>query len=293
MTDFIAEISSNHNGQTARALALIDKAAEIGCTAVKFQLFRMDKLYTPEVLAHSRYRFLERRRAWELPLEWLPLLAQHSHANGLKFGCTPFYPQAVSQLVQLVDFFKIASYNLLDLNLIKLIAATGKPVILSTGMGHWDEIITAIDALHGNGCSQLTILYCVSKYPCQPTDLNLSEVTHLRRAAEIFGDGCGLGWSDHSASPGIIYRMVIGERLNTVEFHLDLDGAGWEYDIGHCWLPEQMRGVISAINEAARVGYRATPTLRGQVEPVQDNEKFWRADPGDGLRPLKEIRGGF
>jgi N-acetylneuraminate synthase len=269
---FIAEVCSNHNGSIERAKTLIATAAKVGCTAVKFQLFRLDKLFAPEVLASQEYKFLEKRRTWELPLEWLPQLREWCIERKMEFGCTPFYPEAVDQLLPYVDFFKVASYNLLDLTLIRRVAATGKPVILSTGMGSSEEIRDALVALNG---SKYELLHCISEYPTK--SYNLSRFKALRQM-------CGaVGWSDHTVDPAAMYYFY-SQDARTFEFHLDLDGEGWEYGIGHCWLPEQIRPVISTIQKMEQI-----KSDYGEVE-AEGIERWWRADPVDGLRPLMEIR---
>lgn len=288
MTDFIAEVCSNHNGSLPRALSLIDTAADIGCAGVKFQLFKIDKLYTPEALAHPDYHeMLEARRAWELPLEWLPALANRARQRGLKFGCTPFYLEAVDELLPYVDFFKIASYNLLHDDLLARVAKTGKPVVVSTGMATMEEIDRAWRVLKDN--QQTTLLNCISTYPSPTNEID------LRRYGQLwycYGHTVELGWSDHSVSPAVIYHMTIGNHFDCsmVEFHLDLDGQGVEYSIGHCWLPEQIAPVISVVNtEFTRSGIRPEDDEYLPAES-ESNERLWRADPGDGLRPVREMR---
>src|SRR5262245_64168613 len=109
--EFVAEVSSNHHRDLSRCLAFIDQAAAIGSSAVKFQLFRMDEIFAPEAFAHNPE--LRRLADWELPVEFLPALAERCRARGVRFGCTPFYLDAVDTLAPHVDFLKIASYELL------------------------------------------------------------------------------------------------------------------------------------------------------------------------------------
>lgn len=291
MVEFIAEICSNHNGSIYRALTLIDEAATAGCAAVKFQLFRLDKLYTPEILTRPDYQFLQERRGWELPLDWLPLLTKRCHERGIKFACTPFYLEAVDQLRPYVDFYKIASYSLIHLDLLAKVAQTGKPVVLSTGMATVGEIYEAITCLKDNGCKNLTLLYCVSSYPCHPQAINPVKLDRLRDMLLAYTDRSmtvQAGWSDHSVSAGIVSAMTLRYRAQVVEFHFDLDGQGREYGIGHCWKPEQIEPVIKAVKE----GERVIPNVWAMDNLSQDeeNERLWRADPSDGLRPVKILR---
>src|SRR3569832_1834728 len=108
---FIAEVSSNHSHNLERALKFIDVAASSGCSAVKFQLFRIDHLFAPEILEKSKIH--RKRKEWELPLEFVPKLAQRCQELEIEFSCTPFYLEAVSELEPYVAFYKIASYELL------------------------------------------------------------------------------------------------------------------------------------------------------------------------------------
>src|SRR6201999_1209008 len=120
---FIAEASSHHARDLARALAFVDAAAENGCDAVKFQLFKIDRMFAPEILKRSAKH--RARREWELPPAHLTPLARHCTARGIKFACTPFYLEAVRELEPFVDFYKIASYELMVAGLLQASAATG------------------------------------------------------------------------------------------------------------------------------------------------------------------------
>ena len=150
---FIAEASSNHGRDLSRAKAFVDAAADAGCGAVKFQLFKIDRMFAPEILAKSpKHRA---RAEWELPLSHLAPLAGHCRARNIQFSCTPFYLEAVAELAPFVDFYKVASYELLVDDLLKACAHAGKPVVLSTGMATLDEIQAAARCLRdwGSRCS--------------------------------------------------------------------------------------------------------------------------------------------
>src|SRR5258706_14770504 len=138
---FIAEVSSNHAQDLDRALGFVDAAAACGCDAVKFQLFRIAKLFAPEVLAKSPA--LRARERWELPVAYLMPLAERARERGILFSCTPFYLEAVEELKPYVAFYKIASYELLWTDLFKPYAATVKPLILSTGLPSMPEVKAA------------------------------------------------------------------------------------------------------------------------------------------------------
>ena len=286
---FVAEVSSNHNQNIERCFAFIDKAAEIGCDAVKFQLFKIEELFAPEILTKSEEH--RRRKAWELPVEFLPALADRCREVGIQFACTPFYLKAVDELLPYVDFYKIASYELLWNDLLSACAQTGKPMVLSTGMATMDEVKSAVNILIESGCENLTLLHCVSGYPTPTNECNLAAIETLQKQFTIHNSQFKIkfGWSDHSVNPGVIYRAVHRWGAEMVEFHLDLDGTGEEYKTGHCWLPDQIKTVIKAV----RIGFQSDGT--GEKTPASSelSDRNWRADPQDGLRPMKDLRGTF
>jgi N-acetylneuraminate synthase len=279
---FIAEASSNHGRNLDRALAFVDAAADSGCDAVKFQLFQIDKMFAPEILrASPKHRA---RRQWELPVAHLAPLAEHCKTRGIQFSCTPFYLDAVHELRPYVDFYKVASYELLVTPLLQACAATGKPVVLSTGMATMDEIAAAANTLKTAGAEDITLLHCVSAYPTPVEEANLSAIAAIRDAT-----GCKTGWSDHTRRAPVIERAVHRWDARVVEFHLDLDGNGAEYAAGHCWLPEEIAPVIARIRESATAdGYG----FKGP-QPSELSDREWRADPSDGMRPLHHIRASY
>src|SRR5690606_10739479 len=121
----------------------------------------------------------------------------------IQFSVTPFYLDAVEELRPHVDFYKVASYELLWHDLLRTCARTGKPVVLSTGMATMDEIAAAVAATREAGCTDLTLLHCTSSYPTPAGQCNLAAIQTLR---ETFG--CKVGWSDHSVDPGVVSRAI-------------------------------------------------------------------------------------
>jgi len=282
MPEFIAEISSNHHNDLNRCLKFIDTAAETGCGAVKFQLFKIDELFAPEVV--RKRPDLQARRKWELSPAFLPHLAKRCKQRNIKFSCTPFYLKAVDELEPFVEFFKIASYELLWNDLLAACARTGKPVILSTGMATLKEVRKSVQTLQNSGCEDITLLHCTSFYPALPQNCNLAAINTLRKIPR-----CGIGWSDHSVSPAVIYRAIHRWGATTIEFHLDLEGEGEEYSGGHCWLPHEIKPVIDTV----KMGFSADGSGEKKPDSCEINEREWRADPSDGLRPLIKTRDTF
>jgi sialic acid synthase SpsE len=281
MSFFIAEVSSNHSRDIDRAIEFINCAAKIGCNAVKFQLFKVDKLFAPEILENSKQH--RDRKQWELPLEFLPILSNTCKEKNIQFSCSPFYIEAVNELEPYVDFYKVASYELLWDDLLVACALTGKPVIISTGMADLVEIKHAVKILRNNNCEP-TVLHCTSAYPTPYKEANLSAIETIRKSI-----GCEVGWSDHTVDSGVMHRAIHKWGAKVVEFHLDLEGKGEEFVSGHCWLPDQIGSVIKQVRHAEDADGN------GIKEPVPSeiSDRLWRTDPSDGLRPFKSIRNSF
>ena len=281
---FIAEVSSNHHQDLERALAFVDAAADLGCDGVKFQLFRVRSLFAASVLERSAGH--RARARWELPVAFLPHLSARCRTRGIDFGCTPFYLQGVSHLAPFVDFYKIASYEILWKALFDQCAKTKKPVAFSTGISTIEEVDAAVSWLR-DADADFEIYHCVSSYPTLPEACNLAAIETLKTRY-----ACRVGWSDHSADPAVIHRAVGRFGADMVEFHLDLDGAGAEYPGGHCWLPAEIAPVINDIKggRIAAGAPEADGDGRKVFQPGEADERQWRADPSDGLRPLKCIR---
>jgi sialic acid synthase SpsE len=280
----IAEVSSNHNQDLERAKQFIKIAAESGCDAVKFQLFKIDQLFSPDVVA-SRSE-IQARRQWELPLDYIPELYHYAHEMGIQFGCTPFYLDAVQALDPYVDFFKIASYELLWLDLFKACGDTGKPFMFSTGMANMEEVNAALQVITHTKTTDITVLKCTSNYPTDPKNVHLESIQTLRNRAKEYGSGIKIGLSDHTRSIPVVLRAVHKYNVSAVEFHLDIDQQGVEYGPGHCWLPEEVKQLRFMIDD----GFLADGSACFEPTDSEQDERNWRADPSDGLRPLKFIR---
>ncbi len=286
MTRFIAELGSNHNRDLDRALALLERSAHAGAQAAKLQVFRVEDLFAPEVLAARAD--LRARRTWELPIELLAPIAERCRELGMELGAAAFGLWAVTELEPHVDFFKVASYELLWHELIRLLAATGKPLVLSTGMASIDEIDAAVEVARQAGCEDLRLLHCVSGYPTPPEQCNLAAIGALRER-----HGCPVGWSDHSARGEVIRRAVHHWGASDVELHLDLDGGGLEAG-AHNWTPAALAALIATLS---------APDLEDSADadgdgikrpmPIEQPDVAWRADPSDGLRPLLATRAGL
>jgi sialic acid synthase SpsE len=282
MSFFISEVSSNHSANLDRCIEFIKKSAVIGCDAVKFQLFKIDELFSPEILKNSKEH--RSRKRWELPLSFLGPLAEESKKNNIQFSCTPFYLDAVDELYPYVDFYKIASYELLWDELLIKCSQTNKPLILSTGMATMEEVAHAVHVCKKAGVNKLSLLHCSSAYPTPINEVNLSAIQTLRECT-----GCSIGWSDHTVSPDVIFRAIYKWNASIIEFHLDLEGEGDEFSSGHCWLPNQIEHVINSVHSSFSLDGDGIKTPNQSELPDRD----WRADPIDGLRPMQVIRENF
>ena len=277
---FIAEVCSNHNGNLKRCLKFVDVAKELNCYAVKFQLFTIPNLYSKN--AKKLYKNVQRKKKRELPKKFIPIISNYCKKKKIKFCCTPFDIGSVEYLKKYVDFFKIASYELIWSDLLKSCAKTKKPVVLSTGMANLKEVAKAVDILKKNNCKKISLLHCVSSYPASVSSCNLNSIEFMKKKFK-----CDVGWSDHTVNPLLIYSAIRNHKAKIVEFHLDLDRKGWEYKSGeHCWLPDKIKAVIEFLNKE-----KQTNGILKKFSSIDEKkERMFRADPEDGLRPLKKFR---
>ncbi len=277
--NFIAEISSNHNRNLRRTLKIIDSAKNSGFNSVKFQLFKIEELFAKEILDNSTEH--KKRSKWELPKEFIPKISSHCKMRNIKFGCTPFYIQAVDYLKKYVDFFKISSYEILWKELLIKCIKTNKPVIISTGMATMKEVSQTIKFVKKFKNKKITILHCVSSYPAKYKYVNLSVIGMLREKFNI-----NVGWSDHTVNSNVITRAIYKWNVRDIELHYDLDRKGYEFGNGHCWLPKQASELIKNINEGLLSDGK---NLKRPTKPEMQ-DRLWRTDPSDGLRPFIKIR---
>ncbi len=227
----IAEISANHNGQIANAMRLIDEAKHAGADAVKLQTYTPDTI----TLNSDAPDFCIRGGLWDgrtlydlyrqahMPWDWHKPLFEHARQTGITLFSSPFDNTAVDLLEDLnAPAYKIASFEAIDLPLIRYAASTGKPMIISTGMADANEIQEAMDAALGAGCTQLALLYCVSGYPAPAADYKLRT---LQDMATRFG--CVTGLSDHTLDNTIaIASVALGSCIIEKHFTLDRNGGG-------------------------------------------------------------------
>ena len=264
----VAELSANHLGGIERAFAIMETAKRAGADAVKLQT------YTPDTMTidHDGPDFIlkgglwDRRQLYDLyreahtPWEWHPELFAHGRRLGIPVFSTPFDESAVEYLERFdVPAYKIASFELIDLSLIRRVAATGRPVIISTGMGSPQEIAEAVAAFRGGGGRDLLLLHCVSGYPTPVEQSNLRRIPNLAREFD-----CPVGLSDHTLGIEVaVASVVLGACAIEKHFTLRRDDGG--PDAAFSLEPEE----FSALARGARAAFDAlgngTPD-RAEVE---------------------------
>jgi len=269
----IAEMSGNHNGDIRRALRLLDEAKQAGADAVKLQTYRADTITIdcdgPDFrieggLWHGK-RLYELYQEAHTPWEWHARLFEHARAIGITIFSTPFDPTAIALLESLeAPAYKIASSEIVDLPLIRQVAAIGKPVILSTGMAVWPEIEEAVAAARQGGARELAVLHCVAAYPTPPEECNLSTIADLSRRL-----GVVTGLSDHTMDTTIA-TIAVGLGASIIEKHFTLARADGGVDSAFSLEPHELARLVADVRIARRaVGsprYAPTESERGNLK---------------------------
>ncbi|MDQ7007749.1 MAG: N-acetylneuraminate synthase family protein [Acidobacteriota bacterium] len=244
----VAEAGSNHNGNLAQAHALIDAAAEARADAVKFQLFTAARLY-PRSAGRSEYLGLPRSiyeiiEEMELPPEWLGELSAHARDKGLVFFGAVFDEGAADLLDPYVELFKIASYEMTHLPLLRHVAAKGKPVILSTGTARLDEVRRSVQAFLATGNTELALLQCTARYPTPIEALNVRALVTLR---ETFAQPTGL--SDHSRDPVLGPMTAVALGASIIEKHFTLSNRLPGPDHAFAVEPDELALLVRRVRE--------------------------------------------
>jgi len=310
----VAEMSANHGGDFQRAVKIVEAAADAGADAVKLQTYSPEGLtldcdrpcFRIEGTIWSGQTLHELYRAASTPWQWQPELKRIAGDLGLQLFCSAFDFEAVDFLEQMgVPAYKIASFELVDLPLLGRVAATGKPIILSTGMATLAEIDEAVRTVYAAGGSQLALLKCTSAYPAEPEEMNLRAIPHL---ADRFGLPVGL--SDHTLDAAVpVAAVALGASV--LEKHLTLCRADGGPDGPFSMEPHELRQMVRAVrsahralgevryglSESEKAGYRLRRSLFAAAD-IEAGEQFTNRNvrsirPADGLHPrhLESILG--
>ena len=224
----IAEAGLNHNGSRELALKLIEQAVEAGCDAIKFQTYqssarisgKVKKVRYAETTLGEQETLLEMFQRLELTDDDHKRLFEYARERGIDIFSTPFDSESVDLLEGLgVHFYKIASFDLVNVPLLRYVAATKKPMIVSTGMSTLGQVEEALEAIRAEGNSNVILLHCVSAYPAAPEDMNLRAIQTLKSAFPV-----PVGLSDHTLGI-MISQIALAVGANAVERHFTLDRA--------------------------------------------------------------------
>ncbi|MCU4482541.1 pseudaminic acid synthase [Acinetobacter ursingii] len=283
----IAELSANHNGRLETALKIIQEAKRCGADAVKLQTYSADTI----TLNSQNEEFMIRGGLWDgqslyelyqkaqMPWEWHKPLFEHARTLDMTIFSSPFDRTAVDLLEDLnAPAYKIASFEAVDLPLIKYVASTGKPMIISTGMADKEEIGEAIQAAYDGGCKELVVLHCVSGYPAPAEDYNLLTMIDIAKSFNV-----PVGLSDHTLdNTTAITSVALGACLIEKHFTLDRNGGGPDdsFSLEPKELQQLCQGTKTAWQALGRVDY-------GRKSSEQGNAQFRRS-----LYFVKNMRAG-
>ena len=311
----IAELSANHHQNFDHAVQLVRAAKDAGSDAVKLQTYTADTLTIQSDQPCFRIgggTIWDGETLYDLyakaytPWDWQPKLKELANDLGMDLFSTPFDPTAVDWLEAMhVPAYKIASFELTDLGLIRRIALTGKPIIMSTGMATLAEIEEAVATARTAGCMQLALLKCTSAYPSPPEDMNLLTVPHLSQAFAV-----PVGLSDHTLASGVpVAAVTLGACI--IEKHLTLSRSVPGPDSAFSLEPHEFQTMVDAVRSAQRslgdVHYGPAPDEQKSrifrrslfiVDDVKRGEPFTSANvrsirPAQGLHPrhIEEVIG--
>jgi len=298
----ICEISANHNGKIENAKELITVAASSGCDAIKLQT------YTPDTMTidHNGADFLINGGLWDgyklydlyseaqTPFEWHGELFSHARNLGVEIFSTPFDKSAADLLEELgSQAYKIASFELTDLPLIRYVAKKGKPIILSTGLASLSEIETAVNAVNSQGNDQIILLHCISSYPTPVAESNIKTVRHLSDTFDVVA-----GLSDHTlTNAASIASIALGGSV--IEKHFTLRRADGGADATFSLEPHEFERLVAESKDAWLSLGKVNYSLK---ESEKQNMKFRRSiyfinnmDKGSIVTPedIRIIRPGF
>jgi len=271
----IAEMSGNHNHSLTQAIAIVDAAAKSGAHALKIQTYTAETMTIDSL--EEGFVIKDPKSLWDgsslfslyqeaqTPWEWHSAIFDRAKQHGMMAFSTPFDETAVDFLQTLnVPLYKIASFENTDLPLIKKVAATGKPIIISTGMATIAEIDEAVRTARDAGCVNLVLLKCTSTYPASPVDSNVLTIPHMR---DLFQ--CEVGLSDHTMGLGAsIAAVALGATV--IEKHFTLDRAAGGVDAAFSMEPSEMSSLVIETERA----WQSLGKISYGVSSIQENKSL-------------------
>jgi sialic acid synthase SpsE len=297
----VSEIGANHNRSLSMAKELIDASVEAKADAVKFQIYSAENLYSKKTPLHSCYKkdLFSLVKEIETPRGWLPELADYCKFKNIIFFATPFDKEAVDELDKFSCLFKIASFEIVDLSLVKYVAMKNKPVIISTGLCYMGEIEDAVLTCKEAGNDDVVLLQCASMYPSSPDIMNLKAMETMRQA---FGMHTGL--SDHTRGIHIsVAAAALGAHVieKHVTINRNLEGPDHPFAIEPNELADlvrQIRDVESAMGDGIKRGpskceFEFYEKARRSIHAITEisegeiikAEMLYCKRPGYGIRP--------
>jgi N-acetylneuraminate synthase len=265
----IAEAGSNHNGSMEQAKRLIDVAVAANCDAVKFQLFRASKLY-PKEAGKSDYLNTDESiydiiNSMEMPYDWLPQLAEYCQQQGVMFLSSVFDEESTDILDPYVPAYKIASYEMTHLPLVRHIAQKGKPVIMSTGTANLEEVDVSVNEVFSTGNKELALMQCTASYPAPVESLNLKTIVTMK---DVFGIPVGL--SDHSREPLIGPMGAAALGANLLEKHFTLSNQLPGPDHAFAVEPDELILMVRRVREVEQSLGTGIKTMHGVEAELHD-----------------------
>ncbi|EMM85248.1 pseudaminic acid synthase [Leptospira santarosai str. 2000027870] len=300
----IAEMSGNHNQSLERALEIVDAAADAGAHAIKLQTYTADTITIDK--KEGEFFISDPKSLWKgeslydlykkayTPWEWHESIFKRAKEKGILCFSSPFDFTAVDFLESLnVPAYKIASFENIDLPLIRKVANTGKPIIISTGMANIQEIAEAVDTVRATGNNQLILLKCTSTYPATPDNTNILTIPHMR---ELFQ--CEIGLSDHTLGIGVaVASIALGATV--IEKHFTLNREEGGVDSVFSMEPDELKSLVVETGRAWQSLGKVTygPTEKEKASMVFRRSLYVVEDIKQGEtiteRNVKSIRPGY